>query len=147
MSSLAVIQSLQHPLSRLLADDPVRADIEWEFRVGSHSEVFVRQLDINQPGAVVCCAYRDCIPVDVWQLRQQPHIEPTVAVFYTIWSYQRGQGSLLIRQAMEWIQQHRTNISQFVTLSPQTDMARQFHLGNGAWVYRQNLNSVNYQYA
>jgi hypothetical protein len=33
-----------------------------------------------------------------------------------------------------------------VTLSPKTDMARRFHLKNGAAVYRENLETVNYLY-
>jgi hypothetical protein len=33
-----------------------------------------------------------------------------------------------------------------VTLSPKTEMARRFHLKNGAGVYRENSTTVNYIY-
>jgi hypothetical protein len=33
-----------------------------------------------------------------------------------------------------------------VTLSPKTEMARRFHHKNGATTYRENADSVNYQY-
>jgi hypothetical protein len=70
-----------------------------------------------------------------------------VAVFYTIWSYYPGAGRRLIRSAAEWIQKNRTNITEFVTLSPPTDMARIFHLRNGAKEFRINENTVNYLYS
>jgi hypothetical protein len=33
-----------------------------------------------------------------------------------------------------------------VTLSPKTDMARKFHLKNGAKIFRENEETVNYEY-
>jgi hypothetical protein len=69
-----------------------------------------------------------------------------VAVFYTIWSYVPGAGRRLITQARRWIQENRVEIRQFVTLSPPTDMARVFHLRNGAEVHRVNVDTVNYLY-
>jgi hypothetical protein len=33
-----------------------------------------------------------------------------------------------------------------VTLSPKTEMARKFHLKNGAEVFRENPDTVNYLY-
>ena len=70
-----------------------------------------------------------------------------MAVFYTIWSYRPGAGRKLIRAAAAWIRKHRPEISEFVTLSPPTEMARTFHLRNGARELRVNGDTVNYLYS
>ena len=141
---LHVIQTLDDPLVRLVADDPVRPEIPLEFRVGPTSEIFVL-LDGDDVGAAVCCAYRDAVPATVTELSLVSDLAH-VAVFYTIWSYRPGAGRKLILAAREWIQQKRPHISEFVTLSPPTEMARVFHIRNGAAVLRVNTDTVNYIY-
>ena len=143
---LHVVQRVDDPLIRLVADDPVRPEIPREFRVGPFSEIFVLSNEDGSPAAAVCCAYRSEIPTDTIELAQLPLEVPTVAVFYTIWSYVPGAGRRLIGQARRWIQDNRVEIRQFVTLSPPTDMARVFHLRNGAEVHRVNIDTVNYLY-
>ena len=124
----------------------MRPEIPLEFRVSTSSEIFVLlDSDTRAPLAAVCCAYRDSIPENTTELVQQP-LAASVAVFYTIWSYQPGAGRKLIVTARRWIQDNRAEISKFVTLSPPTDMARVFHLRNGAEVFRVNLDTVNYLY-
>jgi hypothetical protein len=67
-------------------------------------------------------------------------------VFYTIWSYAAGAGRELIEQARTEIEQTHPEVKTYVTLSPKTEMARRFHLKNGAEVYRENADSINYLY-
>jgi hypothetical protein len=67
-------------------------------------------------------------------------------VFYTIWSYAAGAGRQLIEQAQAAIKTQHPEVTTYVTLSPKTDMARRFHHKNGAVTYRENADSVNYQY-
>lgn len=145
-SKLHVIQTLDDPLMSLLKDDPVRPEIPAEFRVSDHSEIFVYFNDDNTPGAVVCCAYRNAVPANVAELSLVPATTPSVAVFYTIWSYTSGAGRKLIMSARSWIGMNRNNIQEYVTLSPPTDMARIFHIRNGAEVLRINADTVNYLY-
>ena len=141
------ITTILDPLIALLADDPVRPEIPAEFRVSDNSEIFVLRDQLTGAAqAVVCCAYRTAIPSTVNELAQPPESVASVAVFYTIWSYQPGAGRRLIFTAREWIQSNRVNITKFVTLSPTTDMARVFHLRNGAEVFRVNPDTVNYLY-
>lgn len=141
------ITTILDPLIALLADDPVRPEIPAEFRVSDNSEIFVLRDQLTGAAqAVVCCAYRTAIPSTVNELAQPPESVASVAVFYTIWSYQPGAGRRLIVTAREWIQSNRVNITKFVTLSPTTDMARVFHLRNGAEVFRVNPDTVNYLY-
>ncbi len=143
---LHVIQSLADPLCRVIQDDPVRPEIPIEFRVSERSNIFVLLDELGEPTASVCAVYKDSVPGAVVELAYPNMMTPTVAVFYTIWSYRAGAGRALIRSALTWLSQHRPEISQFVTLSPQTAMARAFHLRNGASVYRENDDSVNYIY-
>jgi hypothetical protein len=143
---LHVINSLDDPLLALIKDDPVRPDIPREFRVGLSSQVFVLLDADSAPEAVVCCAYRDRVPDTVAALLSATSDHVNTAVFYTIWSYRAGAGRQLIRAAREWIRGERSDIKNFVTLSPPTEMARLFHLRNGASVFRVNLDSVNYLY-
>jgi hypothetical protein len=145
--TLHIIQTLADPLLNLLADDPVRPEIPAEFRVSDTTEIFVLQDDQTlEPQAVVCVAYRSMVPDNVVELAAIPTEDTHVAVFYTIWSYKPGAGRKMIQQARLWITRNRKNIDKFVTLSPPTDMARIFHLRNGAEVFRINSETVNYLY-
>jgi hypothetical protein len=148
MTSLAeiyVIHNLDDSLLGLIKDDPVRPDIALEHRVTDYSEIFI--LDEENPSAVVCVAYRNGVPASVEELLVPPATTPSVAVFYTIWSYRAGAGRDMIMAARKWIEINRPNITQFITLSPPTEMARRFHLKNGATVYRVNEDTVNYCYS
>jgi len=144
---LHIITTLSDPLLELIRDDPVRPEIPREFRVSESCAVFVL-LDEQylKPQAVVCAAYKDSVPKDVLELAVPNEGTPTVAVFYTIWSYAPGAGRRLIREACANIRATRKNITQYVTLSPPTDMARSFHTRNGADVLSVNSNTVNYIY-
>lgn len=142
---LVVVTALEHPYLNLIKDDPVRPEIRPEDRVGANREVFVLEED-NKPAAVVCVSYQDNIPTLVSQLIPSQQ-EPQTAIFYTIWSYTPGAGRRLIMQAREYIRGRYPSVSRFVTLSPKTDMARRFHLKNGALVLQENEETVNYEYA
>jgi hypothetical protein len=139
-----VINSLLDPYIKLIQDDPVRPEIPVEFRISNNNEVFVL-LDEEEPQAVVCVTYKDYIPSDQEQLLPVSEL-PTTAVFYTIWSYKPGAGRRLIGQAKRHIEENKSSITTFVTLSPRTEMARKFHLTNGASIFRENETSVNYEY-
>jgi hypothetical protein len=143
-TEIYVIQNLDDKLLGLVKDDPVRPEIDLEHRVTEYSEIFI--LDEGSPSAVVCVAYRNSVPASVEELLTPPATTPSVAVFYTIWSYRVGAGRDMIMGARKWIELNRPQITQFVTLSPPTEMARKFHLKNGATVFRINADSVNYLY-
>ena len=146
---LHTITTLDDPLLALIKDDPVRPDIPLEFRVSSDAEVFVLLADDDYalPQAVVCVAYKDSVPTNVVELAAVSLESATVAVFYTIWSYAPGAGRKLIVAAQKYIRKERKLIKTFVTLSPPTEMARVFHLKNGAGVLSVNPDTVNYIYS
>jgi hypothetical protein len=142
---LHLIQNLTDTFIGLLSQDPVRPHIPHADRIGDNKDIFVLRDENDAVKAITCVSYQDTIPTSESELFSVS-AEPTVAVFYTIWSYAPGAGRELIFNAVSHIREHKKNITQFVTLSPQTEMARRFHLKNGAIVFRQNDESVNYQY-
>jgi len=144
---LHTITTLDDPLLALIKDDPVRPDIPVDFRVSEHCSVYVLLDDqYSKPQAVVCVARKSSVPKDVLELALVEDSPATVAVFYTIWSYSPGAGRRLIQEAQRSIRIEYKDIVTFVTLSPPTEMARLFHLKNGAGVLSINSDTVNYIY-
>ena len=103
------------------------------------------ELDNRRTEAMVCVSFHDFIPENVKDLDNTTQV-PTTAVFYTIWSYKAGKGAELLYQAVKGIQEQYPSVNRFVTLSPKTNMARRFHLRNGAIVFRENIETINYEY-
>jgi len=139
------IKDLSAPLASYLKDDPVRPHIPHEQRFGANRQVLALTED-NTVHAVVCARLCSIIPKDEQELLADNSDMPDTAVFYTIWSYHPGAGQKLIREGLKELQKTMPNVKRFVTLSPTTDMARKFHLKNGANVFRVNHESVNYEY-
>jgi hypothetical protein len=142
---LHVIRDLQDELITLINDDPVRPEIPAEQRVNEHSEIFVLKNDQGTPLAVTCVKFLADIPTQVDDLVNHS-FQANTAVFYTIWSYAQGAGRDLISAARTRISQEHPEVTTYVTLSPKTEMARRFHLKNGAEIYRENSTTVNYLY-
>ena len=142
---LHVIQDLQDNLLNLIKDDPVRPEIPAEQRVNANSKIFVLKDDNDQPIAVTCVKFLEMIPKTVDDLADTV-VNTNTAVFYTIWSYAQGAGRRLIAEAQEKIRQEQPEVTTYVTLSPRTEMARRFHLKNGAEVFQENETTVNYLY-
>ena len=138
-----VVNDISDPLLNLVKDDPVRPDIYQIERITGNKEILVLMED-NDPAAVVCVSYQDHIPKDEKDLISSDN--PTMAIFYTIWSYKPGSGKRLIFKAKDYIKEHRLEIKRFITLSPQTFTASRFHTNNGAKILRVNKDSVNYEY-
>lgn len=141
---LVVVNSITDCLLDLIKDDPVRPEIPPEERVGHGRTVFVLMKD-DLPAAVVCVSFQDFIPTLVSQLIPSQQ-EPQTAIFYTIWSYKPGAGRELIMAVRDWIRGNIPSVNRFVTLSPKTELARRFHLKNGAAVLQENPDTVNYEY-
>jgi hypothetical protein len=142
---LHIINSIEDALTQLIKDDPVRPEIPIEQRVNDNSRIFVLKDADDQPLAVTCVKFLADIPRSVDELADAV-VNTNTAVFYTIWSYAAGAGRELISQAQARIKEENPEVTTYVTLSPKTEMARKFHLKNGAEIYRENTDSVNYLY-
>lgn len=140
---LAHITEVTDPLLAHITDDPVRPEISAEFRVSANR--FVLALVEDRVHAMVCVSLQDSVPAGVEDLGYVGDAVDT-AIFYTIWSYAPGAGTELLLSAVADIRQQYPEIKRFVTLSPKTEMARRFHIKNGAVVFRENIDTVNYEY-
>ena len=142
---LTFIRDISNKLLEFIKDDPVRPEISKDFRV-TDGRMVAALVEEEQPTAMVCVSFHDFIPEDVNDLNTTA-VVPTTAVFYTIWSYKAGKGKELLIQAVREIQNSHPSVTRFVTLSPKTETARRFHLRNGAIVFRENVDTINYEYA
>lgn len=141
---LHTITTITEELENIVKDDPVRPEIPLTRRVNANSRIYMLK-DGDQTQAVTCVKFLDTVPAAVEDLVEGIG-SATCAVFYTIWSYAAGAGRDLIIEAQKSIQAEFPGVQTYVTLSPKTEMARRFHLKNGAGVYRENSDTVNYIY-
>lgn len=138
------ITDINDPFVKVIKDDPVRPHIPLEQRVNDLAEILILKAG-EEVLAATCMQWLKDIPKDEADLINLAETHD-VAVFYTIWSYAPGAGQQLIKAAAEWLLKDYKDIKNIVTLSPQTEMAKRFHLKNGASIHRTNENSVNYEY-
>ena len=141
---LYTITCITEDLETLIKDDPVRPEIPLTDRVNINSRMYVLK-DGDKTKAVTCVKFLNSIPEAVEDMAGLVE-SATTAVFYTIWSYAAGAGRTLIQEAQKSIEAEFPGIDTYVTLSPKTEMARRFHLKNGAGIYRENSTTINYIY-
>ena len=141
---LYTITCITEDLETLIKDDPVRPEIPLTDRVNINSRMYVLK-DGDKTEAVTCVNFLNSIPEAVEDMAGIVE-SATTAVFYTIWSYASGAGRILIQEAQKSIEAEFPGIDTYVTLSPKTEMARRFHLKNGAGIYRENSTTINYIY-
>ena len=120
------------------SEDPVRPELNREFRYTAGREVF------TNGGAIICIAYCKGVPSMIRHLDTMVGLDH--AIFYTVWSRNKGAGSLLVNDVWSYLQMTRPWIKRYVTLSPKTKMAFNFHIKNGATLLRENIESDNYEY-
>ena len=137
-----MIRDIRPDEIHLIQDDPVRPHIGADWRIRSGKRVLVLEED-DQIKAVVCVRFMDEVPASESDMKWQGI---NIAVFYTVWSYSPGSGRKIIQEALKLLKSCYPYTTRAVTLSPPTDMARRFHLRNGASELRVNQNSVNYEY-
>lgn len=141
---LHTITTITKDLDQLILDDPVRPEIPVTDRVNANSRIYMLK-NGDQTLAVTCVKFLTVVPAAVEDLVDLVE-SATTAVFYTIWSYAAGAGRSLIQEAQQSIRSEFPEIQTYVTLSPKTEMARRFHLKNGASELRENSNTINYIY-
>lgn len=133
----------------LLDDDVVRPELSYNFRTTNGRECFVLTAE-SIPQSVICVAYTHQVPKTISELEEYCFTEANepngIAIFYTVWSYNRGSGRDIVFSVIDHIKHFKPWVKRFVTLSPKTEMAKKFHLSNGAFVLSENEESVNYEY-
>ena len=141
------LSGLEDPLTAKLVEDPVRPHIPHDKRFGLDRAVLaLLDDDTKEVKAMVCTKFCHGAPASEEELLEDA-VDLDTIVFYTIWSYDKGAGQELLKKALMQIKMEMPGIKRFVTLSPPTEMARKFHLKNGATIYWLiGTDTVNYEY-
>jgi hypothetical protein len=119
-------------------EDPVRPELSREFRHTAGREVY------TNGGAIICVAYCNDVPKTIDELTTYVGLDH--AIFYTVWSRRGGAGRMLVVDLWKYLMMTQPHIEKFVTLSPKTEMAWNFHINNGAILLNENEESDNYEY-
>ena len=128
------------------ATDPVRPELDVEFKTATGRGVFGLLGDDGEWKAFLCYARTFLIPKDVDELERLTVEDGNVIIPYTVWSHERGAGRAIINEVLKRVKDPALGIDRVVTLSPLTTMARKFHLRNNAKEFRMNETTVNFEY-
>ena len=136
-------------------EDPVRPELNNEFRTSYGRKIFGVKYK-KEICAIMCFGFTNEIPKNVEELdlmTKDAYLQSAlrdqnvgkIAIAYTIWSKKKGGGKLIVKEVFKKIK-NSNHLNRLVTLSPLTEMARNFHLRNGAFELRINKTSQNFEY-
>ena len=131
------VTSLDH-VRTYIENDSVRPHIDAETRLAPGREMY----HIDEK-AFICLAFVDKVPVS--EIEVFGSKVGNIAVAYTVWSLKKGLGRKIIFETQKHIQD-TFRFSRLVTLSPKTEMAKKFHLSNGATLLQESEHSYNFEY-
>ena len=135
--------------------DPVRPELDNEFRTSYGRKIYgVKYKD--EIHAVMCFAFTNEIPKSVHELdlfSRDAFLQSAtrdqnvgkIAIAYTVWSNRKGGGKLIVKEVFKMIKKSN-HLNRLITLSPLTEMARNFHLNNGAVEVQVNEETQNFEY-
>ena len=138
------------------SEDPVRPELDLEFRKNHGRKIFGLKDSEGDIAGVICFAFTNEVPTTVEELDtyskdaygQAVHragVQGSIAVAYTVWAKKKGGGRAIVDEVYKMVKKS-SHLNRLVTLSPLTDMARTFHLKNGAKELQVNENSQNFEY-
>jgi len=161
-----LVECTKEEYLKYMKDDPVRKDLfkDDSVRFTGNFKVFA---EVDKSGfdtvvnAIVCVVLSPTIPdsEDVLRFIQELGEELNedwendtgtsfglVLCPYSLWSYNKGAGRRLINNLLEAVPVMYPRVQGIITMSPKTDMAMKFHLGNGAEIMEVNPETINYLY-
>tara|TARA_B110000008_G_scaffold31041_1_gene27811 strand:+ start:163 stop:639 length:477 start_codon:yes stop_codon:yes gene_type:complete len=127
-------------------DDPVRPELNNEFRISNGRKIFGLKYN-NEIEGVVCIAFTNELPATVKELDLMSVNEKDsqIAIAYTLWSLKKGAGKKIMKELLKYMKQ-QNNIDSIMTLSPLTPVATHYHIRNGAKLIKINPTTQNFQY-
>ena len=127
-------------------DDPVRPELDNEFRVSNGRKIFGLKYN-NEIEGVVCIAFTNELPATVKELDLMSVNEKDsqIAIAYTLWSLKKGAGKKIMKELLKYMKE-QNNIDSIMTLSPLTPMATHYHIRNGAKLLGHNPTTQNFEY-
>ena len=136
-------------------EDPVRPELDIVFRRSYGRKIYGVQYK-KKIYAIMCFGFTNDIPRNIKELdlmtrdaylrsAQRDQYIGNIAIAYTVWSKKKGGGKLIVNEVFKMIKKSN-HLSRLITLSPLTEMARKFHLSNGAIEIRVNEKTRNFEY-
>ena len=136
-------------------EDPVRPELSNEFRRSYGRKIYAVKYK-KEICAIMCFGFTNEIPKTVRELdlltrdaylksAQRDQKIGKIAIAYTVWSKKKGGGKLIVKEVYKMIKKSN-HLNRLVTLSPLTDMARNFHIKNGAVQVQVNEDTQNFEY-
>ena len=136
-------------------EDPIRPELDNSFRTSYGRKIFGVKYK-KEICAIMCFGFVNEIPKTIEELdlmSKDAHLQSAlrdrnvgkIAIAYTVWSKKKGGGKLIVKEVFKKIKKSN-HLNRLVTLSPLTDMARNFHLRNGAFELQVNKSSQNFEY-
>ena len=134
-------------------DDPVRPHLPLYWRIQDGREVYAlfekqyaveAPVDFEGPKAIICVAYTNGVAHSEQDLNRTD--DPDTAMFYTVWSYDKGAGTEIVNTVADHIKKTREDITRYVTLSPLTEMANRNHMPNPTTLARNGDTCQNFEY-
>ena len=136
------LKTVTSPEEVRLEDDPVRRGVDYHFRMTNGRRIFTIP---NK--AVVCTANTFQLPTTMNELeRYSDSNAEEFTIFYTVWSYEKGAGRDIVFAVADHIKKTNHLVKRYVTLSPLTQMATNFHLKNGAKLLKKHAECQNFEY-
>jgi hypothetical protein len=139
-----------------VTEDPVRPELSLEFRQSHGRKIYGIRDEEGDIAAVMCFAFTHDIPKSVEEMdtmsrdaaMQAIHRagqQGSIAIAYTVWAKKKGGGKHIVNEVYKMIKASN-HLNRLITLSPLTDMARNFHLKNGAKELQVNDTTQNFEY-
>jgi len=139
-----------------VAEDPVRPELSLEFRQAYGRKIYGIKDEEGDIAAIMCFAFTHDIPTSVEEMdtmskdaaMQAVHragVQGSIAIAYTVWAKKKGGGKHMVNEVYKMMKQSN-HLNRLITLSPLTDMARKFHLKNGAREVQVNPTTQNFEY-
>ena len=137
-------------------EDPIRPELDVKFRTSYGRKIFGVKYK-KEICAIMCFGFTNQIPKTINEfdlMTRDAHLQSAswrskdigkIAIAYTVWSKKKGGGKLIVKEVFKKIKKSN-HLNRLVTLSPLTEMARNFHLRNGAKELQVNEESQNFEY-
>ena len=138
-----------------IKEDPVRPELDVVFRRSYGRKIYGVKYN-KEICAVMCFGFTEDVPKTVKELdlmtkdaylksAQRDQNIGKIAIAYTVWSKKKGGGKLIVKEVFKMIKKSN-HLNRLITLSPLTEMARNFHLKNGAKELQVNETTQNFEY-
>ena len=137
-------------------EDPIRPELDVKFRTSYGLKIYGVKYK-NEICAIMCFGFTNEIPKTIHEfdlMTRDAYLQSSsrrnqnvgkIAIAYTVWSKKKGGGKLIVKEVFKTIRKS-SHLNRLITLSPLTDMARNFHIRNGAKELSVNDETQNFEY-